>query len=88
MLEDETLGAADELDELGDAAAVLARNFLFMFIDVKRFAGVGATIFGAALGTASSVTVDGAGCSSAAFAVASGGGTGVTTRSATAMATI
>lgn len=35
------MGAVAELEELGDAAAVLARNFLLMFMEVNRFVGAG-----------------------------------------------
>jgi hypothetical protein len=39
----DALGTAGEL-ELGDPAAVLARNFLLIFMDVKRLVGIGVAI--------------------------------------------
>lgn len=35
------MGAVAEVEELGDAAAVLARNFLLIFMEVNRFVGAG-----------------------------------------------
>jgi hypothetical protein len=69
----DALGVLGELEEFGDPADVLARNFLLIFMDVKRFVGVGVASDAPPLLRISVAEVEGRACDSELVVLSSSG---------------